>query len=256
MRSSTLCWLALVLAVSGVAAASSGIRRMNAAKVQDLEVARKLNLELLRLRGENRRLKSEGVSNSERRRLELAHVEAEGLRARIASLQARESLWASTTVPLGYDPDTVSAREWVYAGRATPRAAIESVLWSAERGDVEQLTSLLGFSEANRERVDALFSRLPPAMQQEYGSAERVVATLMAGSFPKDASAMTIVGDDQGTEDSSVSMRVDHADGQVRTNVFSFHRTDAGWQLLVPESVLNGYETILRGNPNPEALSP
>jgi hypothetical protein len=245
MRSPRTSWIlaAAAAAVVAIAAALSHARvhRRSIA----LTEARRRNIEFHRLQDENRRLNSGQLSSPEREQLEAAHAEAEGLRARLASLQ-RNAAQPKEEDP---EPDRLSAEAWINAGRETPRATIVSVLWAASRGDVDRLAGLVGFSPDVRERAEALFSKLPPASQQEYGSPEKVVATLLAGTFPKDASAATILADKTWGQDAAIAMTTEHSDGKARVNQFHFHRAPDGWQLLVPASVMAGYEKTVLGDP-------
>jgi hypothetical protein len=209
--------------------------------------ARRQNLELHSLENERRHLESAQLSTDDLKELEAAHAEADALWARLAALQ-RE---AAQRKQADAEPSRLSAKDWVYAGSVTPRAAIESVLWAASRGDVDHLANLIGFSPGVREQADAMFSRLPTASQQEYGSPEKVVATLLAGSFPKDASAVTILVDNQWDQDAALAMSVEHSNGHERTNQFTFHHAPDGWQLMVPASVMAGYDKILQGDTQP-----
>jgi len=143
-----------------------------------------------------------------------------------------------------------------YAGRADARAAIESVVWAASRGDVEHLAELLGFAPDVRPLAEAMFAQLPAASREEYGSPEKVVATLMAGSFPKDAASLTLFDGRTWGQDATVSMTVGHADGRSRTNTYLFHRSEDGWQLMVPASVLAGYAKTLTGAQQPPEAAP
>jgi hypothetical protein len=240
----------MLLAAMVVAASIAVMRaeRKTAAQLKALSEEQGHFVELRRLQDEHHQLSEEQISAVERQQLEFKHAEAEGLRARLAALKKRTSQDGIGTSPDNNDaPETVPAGAWIFAGRTTPRAAIESVLWAASHGDVEHLSSLLGFPEDVRAKAEALFSQLPAASQQEYGSPERVVAILLAGSFPKNASAMTILDDQSGEQDAVVSLRVDHAGGVPRTNKFNLHQTTDGWQLMVPASVMTGYEKTLVG---------
>jgi hypothetical protein len=229
-----------VIATLGVGAVEG---HRSKARVHDLALATRQRDRLRRVQDENRRLREQELTAEERDRLQAMHDEAEALRARINALKA--SLQASGgNGTLG---PTLSA-DWVYAGRATPRASFESVLWTASRGDVDQLASLLDFDGEARGAAEAIFGNLPPDSRSEYPSAQKVVATLLSASFPKDASAMTPVGARVDGHDALLSFRVDHADGTSRTNVYHFRQETDGWRLLVPASVMADYEKMLAGD--------
>lgn len=252
MKHSRYAWILPAAAAIAVSIAVAQIHGRALQQSAALEAARRQFLDLQRLQNENRLLISAQLSTEERKQLEARHAEAEILRARLAELQSKTSAAATDA-----DPNELSAEEWVFSGRDTPRAAIESVLWAASRGEVDQLANLLGFPPDVRAQADAMFSKLPTASQKEYGSPERVVATLLAGSFPKDASGINVYSDKQWDQDASISMSVEHSEGQPRTNVFIFHHASDGWRLMVPASVMSGYEKTLLGDQQlPETGAP
>jgi hypothetical protein len=171
------------------------------------------------------------------------HAQAEALRRRLDELHRKKAdAGNQESAPL-------AAKDWAYLGHATPKATIESVLWAASRGDVDRLADLMGFAPGVRAAADTMFSRLPATSQHEYGTAEKVVATLLAGSFPKEAEAARVLADQQfGGDDAAITMAVTHSDGQSRINLFQFHKTTDGWRLLIPAAILNDYEHTLLGD--------
>jgi hypothetical protein len=208
----------------------------------------RLHSELGRLENERRRLESTHLPPEELQRLVLRHDEASRLRARLAVLQNKAS-YAALATPVG-GKEELLAKDWSYCGQATPKAALESVLWAASHGDVERLAGLLNFASDARPEAEALFAGLPEVSKEEYGSPEMVVATLLSGNFPKEASSATFVGGGEWGEQAAVSMAVEHADGQSSMNVFRLNRTADGWSLEVPRSVMAGYEKILSEEPD------
>lgn len=231
-------------------------RREAAHQAFALAAARQQNLQLLELNSDNRRMEAAQVSAQERARLQARRAEAEAARAKLSELQ-RTIADADAGSDSSGDQVTLPVEAWTYAGRASPRAALRSVLWAASHGDVDHLADLLGFAPDVRAQAESLYAQLPAASQQEYDRPEKVVATLLAGSFPKDASAMTLLTGTQLGEAAVVAMRVDHSDGQSRTNGFLLQRAPGGWQLMVPASVMAGYEKILKDGPQfPEAATP
>ncbi len=206
---------------------------------------------LLALQGENARLKALQPSAAELARLEAVKQESERLQQELTRAKPVEPAESKNT-PYGLG-ETLAARDWSYSGRLDPKSTLESVLWAASRGELDPLAGLLGFTPDVRERADALFAQLPLVSQQEYGSPERVLATLIAGSFPKDASAMTVLGGGEWPDAAAaaISARVDHSDGISRINVYQLQHVQDGWQLVVPEEVLSGYMSTVAGPPAP-----
>jgi hypothetical protein len=227
--------------------------RRSAQQQAELGFEQAENRRFLTLQAENKRLVSEKPSEEERKRLETTHADAVSLRARLDELNKSKSEVGNN------EPISKLAKNWVFAGRTTPDTAIESVLWAASRGDTDRLADLLGFAPELHAQAEGLFSKLPPAAQQEYGTPEKVVATLLAGSFPKNPQASQVFAERQyGDQDAAITMSVTHADGESRINLFRLHNTADGWKLLVPANVLTDFEKTLIGDQQqpPETNSP
>ena len=257
MSRNRLCWVLFAAAAVAVSVAVARRELRLLGQADALAAERQRHAEFAGLQSENGRLKAEQPSESERKRLGLRHAEAESLRARLLELQAKGAQADSTAALESEAPEVVAAGDWIYAGRADPRAAIESVLWAASRGDVDQLSELIGFTHDVRVQAEAAFAQLPAESREEFGSPEKVVATLLAGSFPKDADSMTLLLSKSWDQDAGVQMTVGHSDGHALTNIYHLHRAADGWQLMVPASVLSGYQSILRGDPqSPETPAP
>lgn len=242
MRSARYPWLLPFVAATAVSLVAARNRGAAARLSAALGFEQRKHVELVNLRAENRKLESGRLSEADQEQLESSHAALAALRERLAALQRKISEQGEG------EPPSLPAKDWAYAGRATPKATIESVLWAASRGDVESLAGLLGFAPELRPRAEALFAQLPPASQQEYGTPEKVVATLLAGSFPKDPQAAQILVDHQfGDRDAAIAMTVSHSDGRSRTNQFQFHKASDGWKLLIPANIMEDYAKTLQG---------
>jgi len=208
VNSRRLIWF-LPLAVAIAAVAVFAHNRDRAARQSvELAYARRQHLELIGLQAENRRLESGQLTAADIQALEDQHAKAEALRRRLDELRLKRPDSAGT------ESKPVAAKDWTFSVHATPKATIESVLWAASRGDVDHLADLVGFDASVQAEADTMFSQLPAASQEEYGNAEKVVATLLAGTFPKDAQGSRILTDHQfGDQDASITMAVAHSDG-------------------------------------------
>jgi hypothetical protein len=237
-------WLVLLLALGGASVTIAVEAKRAAEQDRGLAKAKQERQSLRRLQEENRKLLGQQPTAEEVRRLQDEGAEARALQARVKAL--RNSL-----AEKGEDgaKSQTPAAQWTYTGRESPRGSFESVLWAASHADVDRLAGLLDFAEGAGPVADALFANLPPAARQEYGSAQKVIATLLAGNFPKDAAAMTNLGESVTGNDAQLSFRIDHADGTSRTNLYKFRRSGDGWRLLVPASVMADYEKTLAGAP-------
>lgn len=219
--------------------------------------ARRQNLNLHGLENENRQWEATQLTADEAMRLQERHSEADALRSRLLELRRKAQEEKAAESEASPARSAIPASAWAYLGRATPKDAIQSVLWAASHGDVDRLAELLTFGPEERAQAEAMFSQLPSEAQANYGNAQKVVATLVAGNFPRDASSMTIVQTNEGDMDAAVSMDVAHAagDAAMRNNIFRFRRDNDGWQLLVPSTVLASYEKMLQADPRASGTS-
>lgn len=251
MRLARLSWILPLFALIGMTLLVSHGRGIAAQQAAALGFQQRENLEFLGLKAENLRLEKGQLSDADRKQLEDSSAEAQALRARLAALNQKLSKQEEKAA------EVLHASDWVYSGHATPRATIESVLWAASRGETDRLAGLLGFAPELRAQALAMFQQLPAASQQEYGTPEKVIATLLAGNFPKDPESAQIIADHQfGDNDAAMVMSVSHLDGQNRLSQFQFRKADDGWKLLVPAYVMDDYMKMLQGEQQPTEAGP
>jgi hypothetical protein len=235
------CFLALA-AMTGVVAAehhrSNGLARR-------LEKAARLEGRLRELSERNQALARSALGAQELDRLRAEQSEVEAL---LAEIKARKTAEKEPSPQPGFKRTLVA--ECVYAGRATPEASFESVLWAASHGNVDQLAELIDLEGKVRASAQELFDNLPPSSRQEYANPRKVVATLLAASFPKDAVAASAVDERKSDGDAFLSVQVEHSEGNARTNVYHLQKQDDGWHLLIPEGVMADFEKMLVDEPD------
>lgn len=136
---------------------------------------------------------------------------------------------ASKIVPVG---------QLANKGRGTPEAATETALWAATGGDVETLAGSMTFNAEGRARADQWFASLSPAVQQQYGSAEKVIALLIA----RDAAGLTgmqVIGKKELTaDDTAVRIRF-ASEANTKDDNLVMHRTNDGWRMLLNDKAVD-----------------
>lgn len=134
------------------------------------------------------------------------------------------------------------------AGSRSPRATLESVIWAANSGNVEALAPLIAFTPTGRAEAETLFKRLPTDVQAEYGSPEKIYATLLAANLPlKLKSAATLSESAEDSDHATLAMRLERRAGQFHDVQFSFQRSEGGWKLIVPDHIVGSYARVLTG---------
>jgi hypothetical protein len=136
---------------------------------------------------------------------------------------------------------------WKNAGKATPEAATETVLWAALGGDVDTLSNALVFTPTAREKADALFAGLSESARQQYGTAEKVIALMIA----KDAATlngMQVLGQKEVAADNvAVRLRFANTEGKTKDDNFLMRRTSDGWRLVLPDVAVEKFARQLSG---------
>lgn len=158
--------------------------------------------------------------------------------AALKSMSGTESSVATKLIP---------ADAWKNAGKATPEAAAETVLWAAVGGDVDTLSASLVFTPTARDKADAWFAGLSESTRQQYGTPEKVIALMIA----KDAAAlsgMQVLGQKEIAADNvAVRLRFANNDGQTKDDNFLMRRGSDGWRMVLPDSAVEKFARQLSG---------
>jgi hypothetical protein len=129
------------------------------------------------------------------------------------------------------------------AGKSTPEAATETILWAAFGGDVDTLSSGLVFTPTAREKADAWFAGLPEKTRTQYGTPEKVMALMIA----KDAAGLSgvqVLGQKEIAPDNvGVRVRFGSTDGNTKDDNLLFRRVNDGWRMVLPDAA---FEKIAR----------
>lgn len=143
--------------------------------------------------------------------------------------------------------DLIPAHELKNAGKATPEAAAQTLLWAAVSGDVDTLASGLVFTPSARTKADAWFAGLSEKTRAEYGSPEKVIALMIARDADK-IGGIQILGQRELTPD-NVGLRMRFADnqGNAKEDNFVLHRAADGWRLILPDATVEKFGKQLAG---------
>lgn len=154
----------------------------------------------------------------------------------------------SVTAPSA-DPRTVPVEVMGNVGRATPRAAGQTEAWAVQHGDVDTAASLLTFAPEERARLEAVIAALPENLREQYGTPERLMAMVMAGT-PRPIAGVQILGEkEQGPDDYVQQIQLKYADGRTRNDELSFHRDAEGWKRVVSPASVDRVITALKNGP-------
>ncbi len=178
--------------------------------------------------------------------------EINALKARVQEIgQANQNLKATIAAGPGKSATDslpvrlVPAADWKNAGRATPSAAVETVLWGAAGGDIESVGSAIEFTASAREKAQAMFDRLPEESRAKYGSPENLMALLLAKDVDK-VSGMQVLGTRELSPD-NVGMRLRFGNelGQTKEQSLLLHRANDGWKILLTDDPIDKWSKQL-----------
>lgn len=199
---------------------------------------------------ENQRLAATLPAAADLARLRADHAAIARLRAEIEALRARtqaaaeearsaDRFEAGSKVPFG---------EWRNAGTATSKATLETVLWAAAGGDVEQFARCLSLPEGRaRERAQTLLASLPSSVRDQYGTPERLVAFFAIKDVP--LGTAQVVGWDKPTSTPAsvqVQVQLSTPDGPMKEVMLRFASQGDDWKLVVPETAVAKYAAMLK----------
>jgi hypothetical protein len=255
-------WILIGSLAAAVVAVLAWQRGELTALAAEAAAARAQHEEWSRVREERRRREAEVPSAAEteklRRERELAakvRTAVTGLRQRAESAErvAAQSRATGGRFDVGA---TVPGREWRNAGRATPAAALETVLWAAAGGDVDAMAECVVFDGAAVNAARALHARLGPELRAQCPTPEKLVAFLTVKEVPTGTAEVrqwTLPADGHGF----ARLLLTAADGTPKEVDLRFQRTDADWKVLVTEAALEKLgQALARGADGREPIDP
>lgn len=238
--------LAAVVAASLIAQrqATADLRRQAAA-------LQKRSADLAALRAKNDRLLAGRPATTELESLRADHAAVGRLQNEIAAMRRRADSLAPTEAlpptnssgPATLFDRALEPREWTNAGRHTPAAALETALWAAAGGDLEQLASTLWLAPDTRTKAEALLATLPADARSHYPTPERLIALLAARDVPLGPARITT---EVPTADGSILVAgLRDPAGKEKAVALSFRTDGDRWQIVVPPTAVDRYQAML-----------
>lgn len=231
--------------------------------VAALLVARHRELERLRLETERARASSAALAEMQRANAKLAaarvseqelaslradHATVASMRNEIAaierSIEAREQAASLPVRTASAEPTTLldgplTAKQWRNAGRATPVATVETMLWAAAHGQSGRLVETLAMSPEARAKAEAIYNSLPPDLRQEMATPERLFGALTAKDVTmQSAEVVAEVPFAQGT---MLVLNLQNADNQSRRVQLRLQPQGDHWRIEVPPAAVDRF---------------
>ena len=246
--------LVALVVVGGVGIIS--LRRDNERLRHRAAEVRRQREQVTQLREENVRAKTLAADTADSGAGAAAAMQAELLRLRseVADLEKRgeerrtKASGASAALAANRDPekDLVLVENFSNAGRGTPSATFQTLVWAATKGDDQTLASLLTLDAHAREQIERMLAALPEAARAKYPDAEKVAALFFANLVTGHTAARVL--------------SQDLTDPQHATVTFAFERMPTGrplavrlgpggWQLAVTDEMAVEFQRQMRGRP-------
>jgi hypothetical protein len=185
------------------------------------------------------------------------HAEVEKVRREIAELEQRAEAWrakgsaGATALAANRDPEKslVLVENFRNAGRATPSAAFQTLVWAATKGDDLALASLLTFDRGVREQLERMIAALPEAMRAKYPTAESMGALFFAHLVTGHAAARVLAQDITDAQHATVTIAFERMSaGRPQAMTLG----PGGWQLAVTDEMAAEFQqqmTKVSGSP-------
>lgn len=232
------------MAVAG-AFGIAGLRQNTAALKAEVSALKRQTRELQHVREDNQRLQTltaqlKGDEKTAAHAIEAQLVEA---RREIADLEqraaeaGRKHAAHATAIDGNRDPEKGLTRleHCQNAGRGTPAAAFQTLVWAAMKGDHATLAKVCYVDDATRLKAQALLATLPGTSQKKSYTPESLAALAVAGEIMKGTAIHIGAHAPIDSLNTLLSIRTGESGREVKLPM----RLGAeGWQLVVPERAI------------------
>jgi cell division protein FtsL len=238
-------------------------QRQAAAQLRD-EIASRRDAadEWTRLNAEHRHLVASQVKPDDVKKLAADRHAVSALLGEIEAMKRRADSTARSTkqpsvekpVQSSMERGPVPASLWKNAGQATPAAAFETVLWASAGGDLDSLARVLDLDSLARTDATEMLDQLPPAIRQEIGTPERLIALMTAKDAPL-GSAEILSADDDVSAGAPILRKLDarvvDVTGEAKELLLRLRADNGRWRLVVPDNAIKKYASLLQAPVEP-----
>lgn len=206
------------------------------------------------LRDENARLRAlaERLRDEPATAIEQGAQRAESRRDadRPAAADETEAALAANRDP---ERDFVLVENFQNAGRASPSAAFQTLVWAAANNDQNTLTSILTFDPEVRRQLEARIAALPEAVRASYPTPERLAALFFAELVTGHTAARVLGQDTADPQHATVTIAFEH---MPAGRPLPARLGAEGWQLAVTGELAAEFSRQMRGPPEKAKTSP
>jgi len=179
------------------------------------------------------------------------HADLVSARAEVAALEAkaagsRADASAPPSIDANRDPTKAMTRpEFLSdAGRATPEAAFQTLIWAAMKGRDPEMTACLSLDSAARTKAESILAGLSAEARAKYGTPEQLVGLVFSHGVLESTAVQfgtSSVADDG--DHATLAVRV-RTNGRESESNIPMVRSADGWSMAVAEKQI---DVIRRG---------
>lgn len=200
---------------------------------------------LTHLRGANRQLATQQISEETLTGLRADHEALVPLRAEVEKLKKEADQRVAQPVATNVDDSAPEGRlrpagEWRETGTATPDAALETVLQAARGGQVKALAGLLQITGDGWKMIDEALKEIPIGQRKENWPPAQFVAAALVRDLKLDA-FQVLTSQPRGPDAVALQVRLSTAPAEPRDVQIMLYRQPEGWRLIVPIDAVRLY---------------
>jgi hypothetical protein len=209
--------------------------------------------ELARVRAESARNQAllERFKTSSEEGARAIHGDLVTARAELAALEmkaagSRPDASATPSIEANRDPTKAMTRPefLIDAGRATPEAAFQTLIWAAMKGREPEMAACLSLDNAARAKAESLLATLSAEARAKFGTAEQLVGMIFSNGVLESSAVQFVTSSVADNGDHvTLALRV-RANGRENETKIPMVRSADGWSMAVGEKQI---EVIRRG---------
>lgn len=174
----------------------------------------------------------------DRARREVAELERKAVADRAAILEENRGKIAALQANRDLAKGAVLVENCADVGRATPEAALQTLVWASAHGHDDIVRGAVTYDSAARALAEAAIATLPESVRTKYPNPE-ALAALFVAQVVNDLSAIRVV--DRSMEGAQATLTI--AGVQKQLGKVGLTQTSAGWQVVIDTA---GFERIRR----------
>jgi hypothetical protein len=201
-----------------------------------------------RLRAETARTQAllDRFTTSREDGMKAIHADLMAARAELAALEAKAGqspALASETASLNASRDPTKAMtrpEFLSdAGRATPEAAFQTLVWAAMKGREPEMAACVSLDPAARAKAESFLATLPADTRARYGTPEQLVGLFFSHGVLESTAFRVVSSSVEDGDHVTLAVRVRMNAREKETKIPMVRRAE-GWSMAVGEKQIDG----------------